>query len=168
MKYFTRAWAHGEPSDAENASIVRSYDRYIERITRLLPRPLATLARGISLHDALIRRVIADFDRHSLRLELLCGDLQVGYFDLEILYHNVEWGFLDQEALARRARDQETEILYDEVERITESVYEHRILFWPEDEIAIRFGDLDLQRRPRNDRAIERPKEPFVEVGRPG
>ncbi len=146
----------------------RRMNSAIEQTARVLPPSLATLAREISLHDALIRRVVAHLEQNSLRFDLLCGDLQVGYFDLEILYRNVDWDCLDQEALARRARDQRTEILYDEVERIADSDYEHRILFWPEDEIAIRFSDLKLQRRPRDDRAIERPEEPFTQVGRPG
>jgi hypothetical protein len=74
---------------------------------------------------------------------------------------------MDEEALARRARDQETEILYDEVDRITDGVYEHRILLWPEDEIAVRFCDMDFQRVARDHREIERPEEPFVLIGRP-
>ena len=40
--------------------------------------------------------------RFELQIELLCGDLQVGYYDLELLYRNVQWRFLDVDALARR------------------------------------------------------------------
>ena len=66
-------------------------------------------------------------------------------------------------------RDRNTEILRDEVDRddVTGEL-EHRIIFWPDGEIAIPFRELSLTRAPREDRRcylggafwIEFPDEP--------
>ncbi len=165
MKYFTRSWLNGGMSEAEHEATVASYSDYLDRVVPELPQSIAALAREPSLHDALIRRVVLDFAAQSLKLELLSGDLQFGYFDVEILYRRVEWSLLDQAALVRRAEDPETEFLYDEVERISGDTYEHRVLFWPDDEIAIRFGELEFQRKPRDGRDLERLQRPVVRLG---
>ena len=111
MKYFTRAWATGGLTDADYETVLPSYWRHFDRIKGSLPAPLVTFATKLSIHDGLIRRVVVDQEADTLALELLCGDLQIGYFDLDLVYGHVDWGVLDLVALARRANDRETEIL---------------------------------------------------------
>ncbi|GAB4366979.1 MAG: hypothetical protein Kow00114_25340 [Kiloniellaceae bacterium] len=164
MKYFTRAWADGTLPDGEWEATGHTYRRRIEQIAGLLPEPLLTLARDISLHDALIRQVCADLTSARLSLRLVCGDLQVGYFDLNLEYRGVDWRYVNRKVLARRAEEEATEILYDEVDCLPEGGYEHRILFWPEDEIVLRFRALTLQRTERTDRDFTQAAEPYVEV----
>lgn len=165
MKYYTRAWATGGLPEQEFEEAHNAYQRRLDQIGGLLPDPLATIARDVSLHDALIRRVVADLSKNRLRLELLCGDLQIGYFDLDLEYRNVDWDCLDRKILARRARDNETEILCEEVDCLAERRFEHRLLFWPKDEISIRFNEFDLLRSARADRGFDRLEEPYVELG---
>jgi hypothetical protein len=151
MKYFTLAWHNGELSDAESDSIRQAYRRHIEKLAPQLPSAIAELATQVELHDALIRKVVFDLRRRTLRLELLCGDKQVGYFDLEMHYADVSLGRNALSALQAAAQDAETEVLYDEVDRV-EDGYVHRLLCWPHREIDIQFRQLALHRTPRLDR----------------
>ena len=167
MKYFSRAWAQGELSDAEHSAIARSYERYLDGVLSGLPASVAALARDVPLHDALIRQVVANYDAGSLKLDLLCGDLQGGYVDIGLTYGKVDWSPLDMEALARRAADPETELLFDEIERLSEEVFEHRVLLWPDDEVAIRFAELAIERVPRSDRVMDREEQRFLMLGEP-
>lgn len=163
MKYFTRAWATGGLTDADYESVLPSYRRHFDRIEGSLPAGLITLARELSIHDGLIRRVVVDRQADTLALELLCGDLQIGYFDLDLVYGQVDWGVVDIIALARRAEDRDTEILYDEVDCQSKGVYEHRILFEPDDEIEIRFSRFELRKHPRKDRNLAPLKNRYID-----
>jgi hypothetical protein len=111
MKYFTRQWANGELPDEAYDATVRAYADHIAQLLPRLPRPLAILARDVSLHDALVRCVVVDRTSDKICLELLCGDLQAGYYDLDVTYLGVHWETLKEETLARRVRDPGTELL---------------------------------------------------------
>ena len=56
------------------------------------------------------------------------------------------------DVLRTRARDRETELLYDEVDVEQDGTYVHRLLFWPEGEISIAFKHLKLSSAARADR----------------
>ncbi len=153
MKYFTREWHAGEMSDEESERIVSDYWAYIDTLLQKLPPSVATLAREINLHDGLIHRVLIQAEKKQLELGLQCGDLQVGYFALDLTYSEVRMDLLDIPFLQERAQDRQIEVLYDEVD-LEDGDYVHRILFWPEGEIAIVFRGLEIVRTPRTDRSI--------------
>ncbi len=153
MKYFTREWATGELSDEEAERIVSDYWAYIDTLLPSLPPAVAALARDINLHDGLIHRVLVQPEQKQLELGLRCGDLQVGYFDLDLTYSEVRLDLLDIPFLQRCAQSRQAEVLYDEVDW-EDGNYVHRILFWPEGEIAIVFRELQVVRTPRANRAI--------------
>ena len=165
MKFFTRSWASGDLPDQEVEEVINRYWGRIDEIEPQLPPRLATLARKISLHDGLIHHVNVDLPEANLTLDLVCGDLQIGYFDLRLQYRCVDWSSVDRKILARRALDEETEVLYDEVDRLADGSYEHRLLFWPEDEVAFRFSNFDFQQKPRPARDFERPTQVYLESG---
>jgi hypothetical protein len=96
---------------------------------------------------------------------LLCGDLQVGYFDLDLLYRGVSVTDEALAVLAAAARDRRTEILYDEVDLQLRKRYVHRMLLWPSGEADIVFSDLELACRARQDRSLPFVGDPFVEDG---
>ncbi len=162
MKYFTRAWASGDLSDTEQEQILESYQEHLSRHRSVLSGNIAKLATRISLHDGLVRRVVIDRRTVELKLELLCGDNQVGYFDLDLTYRGVQWDGFDLEVLERRARDRRTEILYDEVDVLSDGVFEHALLFWPEDEVSIRFYELDIVKTVRDEPSIAFAGDPVV------
>ncbi len=153
MKFFTREWHAGEMSDEESERIVSDYWAYIDTLLPSLPPSVATLAREINLHDGLIHRVLIQPEQKQLELGLRCGDLQVGYFNLDLTYSEVRMDLLDIPFLQGLAQNRQTEMLYDEVD-LEDDDYVHRLLFWPEGEIAIVFRGLQIVRTPRAGRSI--------------
>jgi len=150
MKYFTAAWASGELSDAEEDAVVPAYEVHIEALTPQLPETLCSLATDVNLHDGLIRRIAIERSAARLTIELRCGDLQSGYFDLDLRYSGVDMNSLDTSMLRELAGNEAAEVLYDEVD--SDDVYIHRMLFWvgrekqrdPYRELEIRFSTFDL------------------------
>ncbi len=163
MRFFTPEWHQGLLDDDESAAARDAYWRLVDDLEPSLPPAVAELART-SIHDGLVRRVALDEARGALRLELRCGDLGRGYFDLDLVYHGVELAAPDVERLARIARDPRCEALYDEVDRAPGAGFVHRVLFIADDydEVAVAFTRLDLARTPRPDREFPRLAEPFV------
>ena len=163
MKYFTREWATGKLTDDEWRERDAAYQNLLDALLPHLPSAVAEIATEISLNDALVRRVTLRRAEHWIRLEFLCGYQQRGYFDLSLIYTNVDFGFLDIRELASIARDPRTEVLYTEVDLVADGVYEHRILFWPRGEMTLRFRELQVRRKARNDRIWQRVEDPFVD-----
>ena len=165
MKYFTREWVNGGLPDAKALAIEESYLQHVQRLLPQLPSTIAELAASTSLHDGLIRRVRVNKRGQSVQLELLCGDQQHGYVDLDLLYHGVDFKTLELETLARLTRDRRVEILRDEIDQRKAGGYEHRMLFWPEGELTILFEELRLSKRPRRERSIPYVGDPYEEIG---
>ena len=57
MKFFTRAWGTGELSDEEHEQIVQNYWSYFDSISKNFPYNILNLAKKISIHDGLIRKM---------------------------------------------------------------------------------------------------------------
>ena len=53
MKYLTRGWATGELTDDEWEERYKAYQHHLYGLLPHLPKPIATIAAEISLHDAL-------------------------------------------------------------------------------------------------------------------
>lgn len=153
MHHFTRQWHSGEDeSDPRDA-----YWAHVDAIESELPEPVRRLARDVNLHDGLIQRVQVDRPADSVSLELRCGDCQVGYFDLELVYAGVDWDRSELSELTAIADDPDTEALYDEVDRLAEGgPYVHRILWWPYREVELMFDGLTVTTTPQPDRDFER------------
>jgi hypothetical protein len=162
MRFFTQEWVAAS-FDEDDALLFAAYREHLNRLAARLTAPVRELA-GLSLHDGLIRRVMLCRSAKTLTLQLLCGDRQAGYFDLELLYGRVGLDTLDTAALARRARDRYTEILHDEIDMDKENRYVHRLLFDPEDEVEILFKDLKVIRTARRDRRLPYLKDRFREL----
>jgi len=168
MKFFTREWAEGLLTDDEAANRAKDYRAHLAAVFHNLPLAAQELASEISIHDGLIRRVEVNRSSGSVLLQLLCGDQQVGYFDLDLLYTGGDVASLDTETLARLSRDRRSEALYDELDRLDASTFEHRILFYPNGEVAITFRQLTISRKPRADRSLEFLGDPYAEVSHEG
>ena len=147
MKYFTRAWTRGE-SDKKCARTSMRYVRRLQTIWSRLPRSMQRLARRISIHDGRPRGGFYDSVAGLLELRLRCDDRQGGEIDLVLRYHAAEFVLGDGPELADILNDPETEFYYDEVDLRRDSRLEHRVLFFPRGEVAIRFRRLGLVRTP--------------------
>jgi hypothetical protein len=153
MKFFTREWHAGSIPDAEANKVIADYAAHLDALLVNMPATVSVLARSINLHDGLIRNVSFDRSDHKLEIAMRCGDLQVGYFDIDLFYSNVDVGATDLAGLDSGTGDIGVEALYDEVDRHAEK-WVHRILFWPYREACIVFGELGIHLDPRKDRNI--------------
>ena len=124
-------------------------------------------AETVDIHDALVREIRLDRQRSTLEIDLRAGDLQAGYFDLAIRYSGVDLQALDTSVLASISRDTQAEALYHEVDVATTESYEHRWLWWPYQDLDIRFRAFDFLIEPRPDRAFERSAAGFVDIRSP-
>lgn len=138
MNYFTPAWHSGDLDDASDCAF-EDYQRHLAGLLPGLPPEVQTLATSINIHDGLLWAAKANPEQESLRLVLRCGDLQVGYFDLELEYKATVSAELTEALrnlsvvrLNQPLTPYPTEALYDEVDREGEFLV-HRILFWHED-----------------------------------
>lgn len=156
MKYFTRQWANGDVSDAEVQGAQDAYQRHVETLLPKLPAVVQQLAKNINLHDGLIRRVHHDRSAGTLKVALRGGDLQVGYFDIDLEYADLTMGSADVLRLRELACNPEAEVLYDEIDISPDGAYVHRILFWPDGEVEVVFRSLSTHVMPRTNREITR------------
>ncbi|MHB9134673.1 MAG: hypothetical protein ACYDBB_26675 [Armatimonadota bacterium] len=163
MRFFTREFVAGELTDAEVDSICISYQRHIDAIVNIIPVEIAELAQT-SLHDGLLCRAVVKPNANELLLSLRCGDLQIGYYDIDIHYYGVVVDTQLLEVLSRRARDRHTEILAGEIDIKADGRFVHRLIFWPDDEVEIVFSSIHLVRQSRLDRKVVVDEEPYIEI----
>jgi len=118
----------------------------------------------VNLHDGRFRAATLRSPSGVLEMHLRCGDLQVGYFDLDLTYRSVNLSEAEVAELAAAVNLPETEVLYDEVDLGPEGSFVHRLLLWPRGELVIPFADLALRRRPTRSRRFRAPTPRFNAV----
>lgn len=161
MKFFTQDWASGVLSDEDTEQVRSSYWQHVDSIVPKLTAPIIELAKQINIHDGLIRYVIVDRQAEKLTLALRCGDLQTGYYDLDLSYSSVEFNLDDIVTLSSVSRYRKTELLYDEVDINEQKKFIHRILVYPKNEISIVFTGLEITKEDRPDRHFSYEGDPF-------
>jgi hypothetical protein len=163
MKFFTTEWHSGKLPERESDGVPIRYTAHISSLLPRFPSTVRTLAEGVNLHDGLIRSVTVDRTHQALELQFRCGDREVGYFDLALVYSQVRMEELDLSELKTLAEDPKSGALYDEVDVGKTGAWAHRILFWPYREIVIEFGALGLHLDPRDNRDFTRTSQVYVE-----
>jgi hypothetical protein len=88
MEHFTFEWASGHLSDDEYDRVREQYKKYLNALDRT--SAVWRFAKTISLHDAYLDRVIYDGSEGSLRLSLLTGNVQVGYWMTTLTYSGAQ------------------------------------------------------------------------------
>ena len=171
MKYFTKEWASGKLDDVRHERARSDYWKRLNEISDEMPAPLKKLSNSISLHDALINRVSIDRTQSLLIVNLVAGDVQEGYFNLTLTYHDVQWEQLDLKKLSSAARDRRTELLYDEIDVLKSGRFSHNILMSGDYEgdkyfdLEFLFSEVDVSRSRRDGRNVDGGGDPvyFVE-----
>lgn len=154
MKYFTQEWHELYPDNHATKQIRKDYHDHLISILPGLPTMLQELATSTNLHDGLFRRVCWDSINRNLELGLRCGDLQVGYFDLDIVYLSTTQSDTDISGIVACAENPESEILYDEID-VDQPKYTHRILLWPYKEVEICFSDFSMRKTPVGSKKVQ-------------
>lgn len=142
MKYFTKEWCFSKLDDDEIEQRLQSYRNYIESIYKQLPFVLKLLVQSINLHDGRLKVVSFSPEKKKLVIRGVFGDLESNYFILEIKYLMVSNVSID--SLLCIFKNQELEILSDEIEVLAKNLFSHRILFSTQKDIDIQFQDIEL------------------------
>ncbi|MBK9099741.1 MAG: DUF4085 family protein [bacterium] len=137
MKYFTREWCNGRLNDEQYQKVKNSYRNYINRIYSKLPATIKKLLRQNGLHDSLFKSVLIDQRKNYLHIKFLSGDLQMGYFEFEIVYIGINLSNKIIDDLFRIFRNEKTEFLYDEIRMIEKNKFEHSMIFYPKGEVEL-------------------------------
>jgi hypothetical protein len=135
MKYFTKELFSGSLSDKMMDTIINSYWEYIDSIFNRLPFILKLLSKHIYLHDGIIQNLKIDNDIKSVKINILGGDLENGYFSLILIYS----GVIKHSSTV----DSILEIRASEIELIDNGNFIHRILS-NKGVIETIFSDLEL------------------------
>jgi hypothetical protein len=146
MKWFT-AESRYTDDEADWDKRVAEYERHLEDLTPDLSDGAEQLPT-INVHDGQVQRW--DHEPGQLfRLVLLIGDLQRGYESLKLEDTDADAtgsGHADQ--ATQTLAEPGVEVVYDEIDRAGDGRYEHRVLFWPDGELTIRFRSLRISRDP--------------------
>jgi len=139
MKYFTNDWFFSKLSDDNIEAISVRYWGYIDSVFEELPFALKVLSKYVNLHDGIVVESIFDDKLRVLKLELFCGDLQSGYFLLQLRYSVISAQSKNLEKIEKFL-----EIFTDELEMIDHNHFNHRLLLSNKAEIQIGFSDISI------------------------
>ncbi len=161
MKFFTREWLTGELNDKEYEKVVPAYNRHLAKIMPRLTPNLHNFVKMVNLHDGLIRLVMFDYKQLIFGLYLRCGDLQIGYYDLDIRYKDIQLNQAVVDAFSKAVQNIKTEILYNELDVADTNNFVHRMIFDPHYEVSIVFRDLEFEKIPQSNREFSIATEKF-------
>jgi hypothetical protein len=154
MDFFTRAWALGDLSDGEAAEVESAYQAYIDALDQ--GSAVWRFATTIGLNDAFVDRAITA--SRDVRLRLLTGDQQRGYWHTEITYKSASVVF-GQDALAQAVQNRPTEIWYDEFAGVGAEMVHRFLLVQPSGtddrgEVHIQFTGFEYSETLAQSRAL--------------
>ena len=162
MRYFTAAWASGDLDEGASSAVGTQYNRDLTGAFSV-DDPLRQFAERVGLNDAYVDRVEWD-SSDSLKLLLLTGSLQAGYWHTELTYSDVS-AIEGEDALRASLASRPTEIWYDEFYRDGGAIV-HGFLLAPHatklqsaGEFAIRFGSFSFTQSPAADRQLKFPSD---------
>jgi hypothetical protein len=158
LKWFTPARLWG-PDESDP---VDEYRRHLESVKSKLSPGVAELAFQISLHDA--RATEWASSDNSLVLKFLTNDDAGSYERVTLEYSQpriedpATGSSEDLDVLAG-----DVEVLYDEVDVEPDGTFVHNVIFWPTGYLAVRFEDLNVDRKQAQAldfaELFERPKD---------
>lgn len=156
MKFQTPSW-DADPKDW--AEFRRAYASHLEKMRGVLPDHVLELATLSGVDDGRIEEYSYNKNERTLYLVLLCGDLQMGYYDLIITYKNVEVSPDHEKTLAALAQsvDEHIQLHRFEVDVTQDGRIEHRLEFFTSEEniwFVVRCEALNWEKK-------ERPKQRF-------
>ncbi len=152
MRYFTREWAAGD----DESDTLGSYNQFLSTLDP--HSDVRRFATSINLNDAWLDKVIFNRSEKRLRLLLLTGDRQVGYWHTDLSYSGVH--VAGEDVLKRALVTRPSEIWYDEFAKEDE-VLSHSFLLAglgfsaPQDEFKITFDTFQFSQTPAERRQLK-------------
>ncbi|HLP69244.1 MAG TPA: hypothetical protein VK181_17140 [Rhizobium sp.] len=153
MQFFTFAWATGKETGGDP---LPEYDEFLRSFDQT--DPAYRFATSVSLNDALLDHAIYDSAAKSLRLLLLTGDMQTGYWRTELRYTDVD--VRNREMLTHALEDRPREVWYDEFALLGTRL-SHNFLLAPEklraareEEFGIAFSSFSFTQQTAPDRVL--------------
>ena len=152
MRFFRRDWfaSDNEAVDDDTAAnrVLLAYELFLDSFQGPVGKKIQNFCRAHNLHDALIDRLAVG--PSSTELELVIGDMQVGYTHLNLKYSEARLSAASTSEIRAALAAENTEILHDEfdiLEHGDAGLYVHRFLLWPEErkEFAIAFRDIEAK-----------------------
>ena len=149
MQWFDRDFVTGGLSDEEWAARQASFANHLAAIRNRLADGADQLITSVHLHDGQVATWAYQPDV-SFVMRVLTGGLQRGYEWLTLTYDGATLVDPAEDDLRRwwNADEIPNEIIEEEVDVLDEHRYEHRMLLWPDGEIAIQFSTLNVGREP--------------------
>jgi hypothetical protein len=144
MRFFTKEWLRGELTDAAFKAAPAAYRHHLT--TQRFP-PDVLLLSDVDIHDGLLLDMKHEPASAQLMLQLRCGDLQRGYFDLHIQYSGVTRDSESLSVLHFAMQDPKDEFLYDELDRAGDR-FEHRCILSSHREVCIAFTTVEVKSQP--------------------
>ncbi len=151
MRFFPPGFRTGD-LDVDARQQHAAYLEYLRTLRPPLPPDALDLSRTVNLHDGLLRHYHVDKHAGTVNLRFRAGDLQVGYFDLDLHYLEATVDPASDALLRRAVGDRLGELFDDEFDAAGASAWVHRFLFRPDREATVKFGELTWVHEPRRDR----------------
>lgn len=132
MKFQSPSW---DDSREVWAAFRQDCSRHLEEMRGVLPDCVLDLAELQGVDDGLIVEIHHDQVDRVIRLTLRCGDLHMGYYDLNLTYEDAQIVPEHEILLARLARstidqsDHDADLCRHEVDVTAEGGLEHRLEF---------------------------------------
>lgn len=148
-------WFTDEALANDGEEVASVYSAHLDAIAPRLPVELRALAIDphFDLKDGRFREVIVDHEARAITLAIDCGNLQLGYRRLTLMFTDAtiepENLLLLAKAVGAEFRADQwstgrsvTEILYTEIDLLSEGRYILRMRLWPFHEFGVAFTDL--------------------------
>ena len=146
MKFFTREWCWGDLEGSQIELVNRNYNQYIKKVYKKLPYTLKIISKSINFHDGIIKKVEVSPSEKIIIFVGIFGDLEVGYFQLKLIYKGVIG--LDLNLISSVFNGKKIEIIRDEIEvmeNFSNSNFCHKFIFSNKDEFQLQFTDCNIQ-----------------------
>jgi hypothetical protein len=142
MRFLDRRWARGKLADFESGLHHQVYIRHLEAIADDLPRKLRTyagLTAGTGLLGARLIKVRLNRAKATLRVVLQLPSQADVWAKVRMLFSKINVEELNVRAWKRVCARKESTCTTDEVDIAPGGLFEHRMLFEPDGETAVRF-----------------------------
>jgi hypothetical protein len=160
MRFFSHEWSTIDDIEADLVFI--QYKNLVSTISNTYKLPITRFVEECDLRGALVDMFSILSIRNTLRLDLIAGDVQSGYFLLSILYSGSSFDYIGED-LAATLDSRTTRVRFDEFDLDNKGVPHHRLLMWPRDrgEIDIQFSGIEWSKRMLPDRCYQNFGEVF-------